>query len=74
MINFIIVEFTLEFSCFCGATVIQVTRDQVLQYVLYPGYGNFFIVSLETRPVATSEIHTALQDSEKAQAIYWTQR
>lgn len=35
MSNFIIVKFTLQFSCFCGATVIQVTRDHVLQYVLY---------------------------------------
>lgn len=72
MSNFIIVEFTLQFSCFCGATVIQVTRDQVLVCTVY--YGNFVIVSLETRPVATSEIHTALQDSDKAQAVYWTLR
>lgn len=35
MSNFIIVEFTLQFSCFCGAAVIQVTREQVLQHVLY---------------------------------------
>lgn len=35
MSNFIIVEFTLQFSCFCGASVIQVTHDQILQYVLY---------------------------------------
>lgn len=42
MSNFIIVEFTLQFSCFCGATVIQVTRDQVLVCTVY--YGNFVIV------------------------------